>query len=53
MKTFDKEYCGKMVDEHKDAISLFEKASTNTTDTDIKAWATLTLQALRSHLDHA
>lgn len=53
MKTFDKEYFDKMVDEHKDAIKLFEKASTDATDTAIKGWATLTLQALRSHLDHA
>ena len=53
LENFDKEYCDKMVKSHKDAISLFEKASTESTDSDIKAWATLTLQELRTHLDHA
>lgn len=52
-ENFDKEYCDKMVKSHQDAISLFEKASNESTDSDIKAWATLTLQELRTHLDHA
>lgn len=42
-----------MVKGHKNAIALFEKASTGCTDPDIKAWATATLPALRTHLDHA
>jgi putative membrane protein len=50
---FDKEFCDMMVNGHQDAISLFEKASTDATDPDIQAWATATLPALRKHLDHA
>lgn len=50
---FDKEYCDKMVDGHKDAISKFEKASTDATDMDIKQWAATMLPALRTHLDHS
>ncbi len=53
MKTFDEKYCDKMVEEHKDAIKLFEKASTDASDSDIKVWTTSTLQELRTHLDHA
>lgn len=50
---FDKEYADMMVTGHKDAISAFEKASTECTDADIKQWATTMLSGLRSHLDHA
>jgi putative membrane protein len=50
---FDKEYCDKMVNGHKDAIDKFEKASANCNDADIKEWASATLPALRNHLDHA
>ena len=50
---FDKEYCDMMVNGHKDAIDKFEKASANSTDADIKEWATATLPTLRAHLDHA
>jgi len=50
---FGKEYSSMMVKGHKKAIELFEKASTDCTDPDIKAWATETLPTLRTHLDHA
>lgn len=50
---FDKAYADMMVSEHKDAISLFEKASTESTDLEIRAWATASLPALRTHLDHS
>lgn len=50
---FDKEYADMMVSGHKDAISAFEKASTDATDADIKQWATGMLPGLRTHLDHA
>ncbi len=50
---FGKEYSSMMVNGHKDAIALFEKASTDCTDPDIKAWATATLPALRTHLDQS
>jgi len=52
-KEFDKDYCDKMVDGHKDAISKFEKASTDAEDADVRNWATQTLPTLRKHLDHA
>ncbi|MBL0049148.1 MAG: DUF4142 domain-containing protein [Bacteroidetes bacterium] len=50
---FDKTYAQMMVDGHKDAIKLFETASNESTDLDIKAWATATLPDLRLHLDHS
>lgn len=52
-KDFDKDYCDKMVDGHKDAISKFETAARDAQDADIKAWAEQTLPTLRKHLDHA
>lgn len=52
-KEFDKEYCDIMVNEHKDAIDRFEKAANNSTDIEIKDWATATLTTLRKHLDQA
>lgn len=50
---FGKEYSDLMVNGHKDAIALFEKASTDCTDPDIRAWANATLPALRTHLDQS
>jgi len=50
---FGKEYSSMMVNGHKKAIELFEKASTDCTDSDVKIWATETLPTLRKHLDHA
>jgi putative membrane protein len=50
---FDKAFCDMMVDRHKDAISKFEKMSTESSDQDIKDWANATLPILRKHLDNA
>jgi putative membrane protein len=50
-KDFDKEYCDMMVNAHKSTISLYEKASTDSKDMDIKNWATTTLPNIRMHLD--
>lgn len=50
---FDKAYADKMVSEHKDAISAFEKVSADGNDTDIKNWATASLPGLRTHLQHS
>lgn len=52
-KNFDKAYADMMVNKHKTAIKLFEKASTDCTDPDIKAWAAATLPILKIHLDHS
>ena len=42
-----------MVNGHKDAITMFDKASTESIDEDIKAWAIAMLPVFRTHLDHA
>jgi putative membrane protein len=50
---FGKAYSDMMVEHHEDAIKLFEKISTDSEDTEIKAWATQQLPGLRTHLKHA
>lgn len=52
-KDFDKTYSEKMVKGHKDAIELFEKASTESTDKDIRNFAASSLPKLKTHLEHA
>jgi putative membrane protein len=42
-----------MVTDHQKAVSLFQNASTNATDTDLKNWATKTLLTLQEHLQLA
>lgn len=50
---FDKAYADKMVSKHKDAISAFEKATTDNYDTEIKNWAIASLPVLRTNLNHS
>lgn len=50
---FDKEYSNMMVEGHREAISKFDKAATESTDVDIKEWAASTVLALHTHLDYA
>lgn len=50
---FAKEYSDLMVKNHKDAVDLFEKASKECTDSDIKAWAVSYIPTLKSHLEMA
>jgi putative membrane protein len=50
---FDKAYMQHMVGDHQKAVSLFQNASTNATDTDLKNWATKTLPTLQEHLQLA
>jgi putative membrane protein len=50
---FDKAYCNKMVQGHKDAIDKFEKAAENSSDPDIRNWASGKLPELRDHLNHS
>lgn len=53
-KNFDKEFVDEVgVDDHKDDIKLFEKASTDADDADVKAFATKTLPTLKAHREHA
>jgi putative membrane protein len=50
---FGKAYSDLMVEHHEDAIELFEKASTDSEDAEIRTWASQKLPALRMHLEHA
>lgn len=52
-KDFDKKYCDMMVNGHKDAIAMFDKASEESIDDDIKSWASDMIPVLKTHLDHA
>ena len=50
---FAKEYSDMMVSHHKNAVQLFEKASNECSDSDIKAWAVSYIPTLKSHLEMA
>ena len=47
---FDKEFVEQMIKDHKKTIDLFEGASKDATDQDVKAFANKTLPTLRGHL---
>lgn len=49
---FDKAYIDDMVKDHEKDIKLFEDASKNLKDADLKAFADKTLPTLRTHLEH-
>ena len=49
-KDFGVAYSDMMVKGHKNAIELFENASTKSADLDIRNWATTMLPTLRTHL---
>jgi len=51
-KDTDDEYIAEMVDDHKEAVDLFEKAA-KSDDADIAAFAQKTLPTLRHHLEMA
>lgn len=48
---FDREFVEDMVSDHEKDISTFQKESQNSTDADVKAFATKTLPTLQKHLD--
>ena len=50
---FDKAFAAGMVSDHKKAVAAFEKASSDATDPDVKAFATKTLPTLQGHLSMA
>jgi putative membrane protein len=52
-KGFDNKYIDMMVSGHKDAITKFEKAVSDASDSDIREWASKMLPKLREHLDRA
>lgn len=47
----DKAYVSEMVDDHKDAVKLFEDAAKDATDADLKNFAAKTLLVLQHHYD--
>ncbi|GAA4329981.1 DUF4142 domain-containing protein [Mucilaginibacter gynuensis] len=49
---FDKAYIDGMVKAHENAVSLFDDASKNCKDADLKAFATKTLPTLKAHETH-
>lgn len=52
-KDFDKEYMQQMVEDHEKDVKEFQKASTDSKDPDLKAWAAKTLPVLQDHLKMA
>jgi putative membrane protein len=50
---FDREYMRHMVMDHEKAVQLFSRASQQSKDADIKAFATKTLPTLQEHLQMA
>jgi putative membrane protein len=49
---FDKAYVDKMVSDHKSTVDLFESASKNVKDPELKAFADKTLPTIKAHLGH-
>lgn len=52
-KDFDQKFADMMVKGHEEAISKMEKASTDATDPEIRAWAANMVPTLKMHLEHA
>lgn len=50
---FGKSYSDMMVERHEEAIEIYETASTESEDSDIKTWASMQLQKLRGYLKQA
>jgi putative membrane protein len=50
---FDRAYIDSMVDGHKDAIKLFEDASKNASDAEVKSFAATHLPTLQQHDEKA
>ena len=50
---FDKEFVKKMVNDHKDAVKLFEKEAKDGNDSDLRNFASQTLPTLQHHLGMA
>ncbi|WP_343560831.1 DUF4142 domain-containing protein [Sphingobacterium sp.] len=52
-REFDKAYIAEMVEDHEKDVKLFEDASKNLKDTELKAFVDKTLPTLRTHLEHS
>lgn len=53
IEDFDVAYCTMIIQSHRDAITLFEYATRDNIDPDIKSWASSMLPELRAHLLNA
>jgi putative membrane protein len=51
-KEFDTAYINQQTQAHNEAVNLFEKASRDSTDPEVKAWAKNTLPVLQQHQQH-
>lgn len=51
-KDFDKAYVDQMIDDHKKTISMYEDASKNLKDADMKAFVDGKLPTVKAHLEH-
>lgn len=49
---FDKAYLNQLEKDHKKTIDLYEEASKDSKDADLKAWVDKTLPTLKAHLGH-
>jgi len=52
-REFDKAYIDEMVEDHEKDVKLFEDASKNLKDAELKAFVDKTLPTLRTHLEHS
>ncbi|MDF2475909.1 MAG: outer membrane protein-like protein [Sphingobacterium sp.] len=52
-RDFDKAYIDEMVKDHEKDVKLFEDASKNLKDAELKAFVDKTLPTLRTHLEHS
>jgi putative membrane protein len=50
-KEFDKKFVDMMADDHEDDMDLFEKASKDVKDPDLKSFATQTASVIKGHLE--
>jgi putative membrane protein len=50
---FDRDYMGRMVDDHQDDVKAFEKETKDGADTDLKSAANEALPIIRDHLNQA
>lgn len=51
-KDFDKAYVDQMIEDHKKTISMYEDASKNLKDADMKAFVDGKLPTVKAHLEH-
>lgn len=50
---FDEDYIERMIEDHERTIKIFERASSQSKDSEVKAFADKQLPILKKHLEHA